>query len=1330
PADPDLIEELIYILLSSWQSVDTPLILNFSGYPRGEEVAERLGKVMQGITCANLTISFRDCDIGFLGTSAICDALVAGNYHSSKVTLHIDSSRDKDNQVFIDEKIENLIKSEQCPLDLTLSFDPGWGVLEAMKYNITATLILKQGIDEDLVKSINLINKRNQLLKKYPQLINEILSFCKSKNLFYTDSEHLIGILDEISFESCEHFPDDLQQFFCELTSHYREGLITVLNGDEIHHLIDRVTHALNCDTKEAFLKLPLERLLEHDLIIYLYQNDKTDHRFRSQIKALMLENSQLIKKSQSLSLLALLASMGIEPDEREDLDHISLYLLAYHFSDEGTKAKWYKILDNLDTHRFPINELHLILAAKINNTIYSLLSGRFYKDNPLNAPKTMEQIKLIQNTVRIKNRTQSTYPMLFSLPEDSPNNCYSFWHNKPKSKLLALEKNIRHLALNYAKEREIKLPNGQALSFIGMNTFQYVSSQPGLMNMLQGFYFLSQDARHRLDMVNYTSHNIYEDQLIGDHQLVCTAPLSVLPNIERSAFAKISINLTKIPTLYLQNCIIKMADYPSRNCALYEIALTHSIHLQLLPYEVNECTLLKMSSDPRHIGFAELPLEADTSAFILYNEELFYADRRNRRLTPILIPSHSEGFAKLKEKFGDAPTRLNKEDLALFASLTGIRQTDRSKSSYRFYNIHDEKISYTLTLSGTHELFHGIEGFKEALCHFLFIVNALPNEGEGKIIKDELIDYLYKFDNENLIGYLDWVFSQLFKYMEIDFPYGLPMSLDYVNSVHFAASSGVPAIDFQRLSSLAEHGVLGDYESQLLEVPAIMYQVLKAVRPEFLPKMASELEGLHPASYLFAINKLPELLHKNNAELKEYANQLAATSSKHASHYNLFELISAFKKELANNPKLCQQLIEQHRETIGLLKEKVRNLYNNFTFAGGESKLRELITNPEIMNLLTGKNKGVIAAIIALEIQSELNKELCPDTVVQTVVSQRTKQNITITLSSILFHTLKQPGFFLEAYPVNSQFDFIANELLADYVKRSTKSSFMEYIKQKMLFKQNYSRLEKGIIELCKSTTNICLADYTLKENSYEYNPLHWKHYASEIKDISYLWQDFCQNPSIVDEINHGLPYLIRFTFGNKDKPTLKQLVSGLLNSSALLNPYLAHILFDSTHFPVALKGVGVNKIQLADRQFSRVVLCKKEPNFNDLQEDVLMALLEDEQLTIYWRGNGNVVNRCFREEHVGSLVDRLSSIEQESTDLQLIQEITAQYGCAHHELSFHELIIACMEHIATTGVNLSNAVMAEQLSLRLKKLQYDFGICIQYDDNQAEAYEVSAVP
>ncbi|MBX3708742.1 MAG: serine hydrolase [Gammaproteobacteria bacterium] len=79
----------------------------------------------------------------------------------------------------------------------------------------------------------------------------------------------------------------------------------------------------------------------------------------------------------------------------------------------------------------------------------------------------------------------------------------------------------------------------------------------------------------------------------------------------------------------------------------------------------------------------------------------------------------------------------------------------------------------------------------------------------------------------------------------------------------------------------------------------------------------------------------------------------------------------------------------------------------------------------------------------------------------------------------------------------------------------------------------------------------------------------------------------------------------------------------------------------------------------------YNRILMRKEEPKIEDMGIGDLVALHEDGQLTIYWKENGKIVNRSFREEMVQSILKRLPTIGNESTDLNFIKEITSQYGC-----------------------------------------------------------------
>lgn len=80
---------------------------------------------------------------------------------------------------------------------------------------------------------------------------------------------------------------------------------------------------------------------------------------------------------------------------------------------------------------------------------------------------------------------------------------------------------------------------------------------------------------------------------------------------------------------------------------------------------------------------------------------------------------------------------------------------------------------------------------------------------------------------------------------------------------------------------------------------------------------------------------------------------------------------------------------------------------------------------------------------------------------------------------------------------------------------------------------------------------------------------------------------------------------------------------------------------------------------------EYHRVLMSKEEPKIENIKNGDLIALKEDGQLTIFWLENGKVVNRSFGEDQVQMIVSQLPAIDNETTDLKLIQEITLQYGC-----------------------------------------------------------------
>lgn len=79
----------------------------------------------------------------------------------------------------------------------------------------------------------------------------------------------------------------------------------------------------------------------------------------------------------------------------------------------------------------------------------------------------------------------------------------------------------------------------------------------------------------------------------------------------------------------------------------------------------------------------------------------------------------------------------------------------------------------------------------------------------------------------------------------------------------------------------------------------------------------------------------------------------------------------------------------------------------------------------------------------------------------------------------------------------------------------------------------------------------------------------------------------------------------------------------------------------------------------------FAYVIKSDREPNIEDIPTNTLVALHEDNQLTIYWIEDGKLTQRSFSENSVSSIIDRLPETNNASKDSKLVQDIVSQYGC-----------------------------------------------------------------
>lgn len=90
--------------------------------------------------------------------------------------------------------------------------------------------------------------------------------------------------------------------------------------------------------------------------------------------------------------------------------------------------------------------------------------------------------------------------------------------------------------------------------------------------------------------------------------------------------------------------------------------------------YEINQCGLVKMQTDPMQTPFANIePLLAEKNAVILYNNEIFYADFAKKVVSKIVVaPEKHSDFDKLKSAFTDDHKFANEQEYGLISSLRG----------------------------------------------------------------------------------------------------------------------------------------------------------------------------------------------------------------------------------------------------------------------------------------------------------------------------------------------------------------------------------------------------------------------------------------------------------------------------------------------------------------------------------------------------------------------------------------------------------------------------------------------------------------------------------
>ncbi|KTD43134.1 hypothetical protein [Legionella parisiensis] len=1042
----------------------------------------------------------------------------------------------------------------------------------------TVQQLEEQGINQGLDVLQKLVNQRelddirrailtNNLQDEIATIKKHELSTCKLISMAVKANANKINIenilnLDK-TFDLDSLAPDEFiylaflgipnpQQFYHFLTTHkpviqpnQLSFIIQNYGNDEtiLNQLIDAYAESLKPEDLfaivesnklswgliEKLLKLPVGLLLQNNFIEHLFFQSISNEKALAQIHSFLFRETTIdqIKKEGSVTMLALLVANGYSLKPEKNMDYVSILLMAISFCALQKKdaGHVYQILENLDAQQYPIKKTHLVLAGKLDKKMIV----QWLTDKKSETPESSERLKILQGGIRTLNRAQNVYPTLLKPSENS----YLFWvHTKPKSRVNNLSQELYSLVLPYLKAHELELINGQCIVALSPYTAQYIKREENLQNIFKSAYLLSEYARINEGMPGFPTSNTKEDRGIQDDRLVCTAPLQIgIPG----SYAKVNINLTKLPISYLQHCVIKMNDYASKKSGDLYCSITPSIQL-----------ILKSTDD--------------------------------------------------QAEAADGPV----------------------KSAYEFVYFNEGQThTCTVRVPAENELFHGMGGFREALAHILCVIDALPGNSEGKIIKDAILKHFQLLAAENTLHeHLDAAFKKLFQFMEIDFVRGLPLSLEYIESLEFLKTT--QKLDFNEFFDSLRNENFSEFKDYLNKYPNILGQpvvlamILKEVPAHRFYEISSLLEKQFPGSY--ASLELIELNQRTKGQLWEHANHLALKAPINCA-YNLEASLASLKNYLSDHPQERQKLIERHGNEVKHVLAQVKKLYQEFSFAGGNSKIIQLFTNPEIMSLFTGKNKGVIAAILAFELEAELQqKPYSEHTFVQDVRSQRTKKLIRITLGSILESALKLPPYFIETTPINLKSNLSEIEAIK------------EHIKQRCFCNQTYTNLEQALLEL----TNSYSLDQVASQGDevYTFDQGEWEQYAGEMDAlISAIPADFYNNANLPGEVNRGLKTLLEYLKLDSTPPTLEVLIEKFLSSSAILDPQVSHMLFDSTHFAVALKDNGIDKISLAD----------------------------------------NI------------------------------------------EISFSELMLACMEKIRITGVNENNAMIAQQLVLRMQWLQFE---------------------
>jgi hypothetical protein len=521
----------------------------------------------------------------------------------------------------------------------------------------------------------------------------------------------------------------------------------------------------------------------------------------------------------------------------------------------------------------------------------------------------------------------------------------------------------------------------------------------------------------------------------------------------------------------------------------------------------------------------------------------------------------------------------------------------DHTKVLYVFFDAATKKqVEFTLPTSD--ELFHGIKGFEATLGHFFYLLSHLAQQQNSQPIITKISAYFLELESkEKLIDHLNEIFSKLFSHMEIDFQRGLPLSFYYISSIQFNENKILTMSSVKQFLNDGNINQLQMVFSQfpeLIKYPHCIAELLCFTSAYSVDHVSKLIESLSPEGYLTYQHKLHEIYKKKYVESKHHINQLAATPQI-SLHFNLCEVLQQIKNELSKNnyDDFRKILINENKSNVEKLCTIIKSMYKNVSFAGGDSKLRQVLMDFRILHAMTGDNHSLLLAIFAYEIDSQKQrKRYCPETYICTMTSQATGEKKIVSLGEIIFHGFAQPAEFFESIPINEKY------------QDSIQQSLQRYIKQKIFTAHAFKIWEDTCTTLyrkVKNDPNISVDQLSTQypsKHSFKYDDLiNTDRLAALCKYIND--DEFCSNSEIVDQVNDGLISFLKEVFPqyeiNHDiesiiilpSITLNQLVDKILCSTAILIPWpIAHLLFDRLHFGVALTNTDVYTIEYSNKK------------------------------------------------------------------------------------------------------------------------------------------------